>query len=221
MMRPLRELSDSSDPIEAKAAALAGAVTLVEPSEAVERRLRRNLVDPPPRARRSFQLRPAFALVLGLGLTALAGAAHRLWNRPQPLPPPTSTRKPVTRPAPRTTPARVGPAPVAVPKPAELRPEPNALSRERIRRPSAPVAQPIAAPPEAEVPPPASAIAPPPPLREAGAELVLAAARSLRRDHDPQRALAQLAEYRRRFPGGDLTAESFALEREAHQMLGR
>jgi hypothetical protein len=49
--------------------------------------------------------------------------------------------------------------------------------------------------------------------------LVLEAARTLRRDHDPRRALALLEQYVQRNPDGDLIEETLALTIQARSQL--
>lgn len=56
-------------------------------------------------------------------------------------------------------------------------------------------------------------------IRSDEAALVLGAMRALRRDHDTQAAIRQLATYRRRFPSGDLAEEALALSIEAFATL--
>jgi hypothetical protein len=236
-MERLRNQLDSGDPLLAEAARLARSAEVVAPPpylrEKIHARLRR------PAVRRSLW-RPALAigaLVIAMsvasakvmhwlraarpiaaGSSGLAPSTVLLPPAPEPLgpsaPSPTNVTSPsafspkkvtaktrVSRPKSTAPSEPFDPAPLMLAEPVE--PEPT-------REPEA-----MVSPSTVEVVPPKPAVANPDPE----AILVLSATRALR-DGDSKRALKLLDEYVRRYPSGDLLAESLALTIEARSVRG-
>lgn len=95
---------------------------------------------------------------------------------------------------------------------------PNEYSKSVTRSTATPVESPVELPRLATRAPDENR-ADPMSIRSDEANLVHGAMRALRRDHDPQAAIRQLAAYHRRFPTGDLTEEALALSIEAFVAL--
>lgn len=237
-MNRLRDEHSSTDAILAEAARLARSVSVSEPPVGLQQRMRAALVN---RRRRSvgMRLRPAMAMIILASLIAVsAAAAVQLWKRhaavdkraaDQRSAPTTSHRAPapVMAQAPTVSAEELSPVAVQRARPGRRVPSPDVASTPPSERPSLEVpAEPQENPPPGEpksaelLPMPEEAPALPSPNRVAAAEreavLVLDATRALHHDHDPRRALKLLAEYRRRFPEGDLLEESLALAIEAN-----
>lgn len=201
------------------------------------------------RPRRVFRLALTVGLVFAAGGSVTA-ALHPYWHRrtvvePPRLEPATKTaREPIRR---RAVAALTPPTPEALgqaPAPGMTEPATESAPQARtavVRRfhravappslgPAAPVPalQPaLMPPPEAPVPSPAPVAAPPPAAPPAPSPIAIeqallgGAVKALRKQNDPQTALAMLDEHARRFPHSMLGQEAAMLRAEALLGAGR
>ncbi|GEM_PF-984908 len=230
MKERLLEMRDFRDPDEAETARLLRSLPPTAASEAAERRVYARIS-----AGRSRGLRLARAAVLVTALlvstTILSATLARRWfARPDEkasgsaltLPaaqPRHTTARPEQRPEERPAPADGIPtSPSAMDEGAALSPSAGQVSTHRGRRSNLldgkqqAVASGDRQGSVEESPSIEAAPAPPPPEEAA---LVMAALRSLRREHNPARASVLLQTYLTRFPKGVLTEEALAIGMEA------
>jgi hypothetical protein len=189
---PLRQSLDSSDPVEARAAALVSSVQPLPVSRARMRRVRRRL-DERRRGVGAILLRPAVVVGMLLGLTAVAAATWGTLRAARSSAPEPASEPPAP-PAvmPTGAPRRATPTLVSTP-PASAEPE----AADQPEEPEKDAPRPRAAQPSSE------------------AALVQGAVTALRRDRDPEKASRLLREYQQRNPGGALSEEALALAVEA------
>jgi hypothetical protein len=227
MTQRLLETQDLRDPDEAETARLLRSLAPAAASEAMEKRVYARICARPAHGQR--WLRTA---VLAAGLlvsTAILGAtlARDWWTRPDrgradtpalilPVDPSGPTAQREQEPSVKPTPTEITPTP-----PTEKLVAPGSAPRVSSHRdhPSARLAekrQPIAASDVSGTieQAPAEEVAPAPPPPEEAA-LVMAALRSLRREHNPVQAGTLSQRYLTRFPQGVLNQEALAIGIEA------
>jgi hypothetical protein len=248
MKQRLTEMQDFRDPDEAEAARLLQSLSPAAPNELAERRVYARICAGPSRGPR---LLPVAVLVTALlvSTTILSATLARRWlagsdqkssgattlSLPaQPRHPPARReQQPEVRPAPADS---IPTARSATDQVASASATPVSTRRDHVREPLTGKRQVVTSSDVRgsldESPPVEVAPAPPPPEEAA---LVMAALRSLRREHNPAQAGALAHSYLTRFPEGVLNEEALAIGIEAalarhdadvattlaHQYLGR
>ena len=228
MKQRLTEMQDLHDPDEAEAARLLRALSPAAPNELAERRVYARICAGPSRGPRVARIAVLVTALL-VSTTILSATLARRWlaGSDQKSSGPTlslPSAQPRHATAPREQEPEVRPAPAdsiptvrsATDQVASASATPVSTRRDRVREPlagkrqvvvSSDVRSSVEESPVTEVAP-----APPPPEEAA---LVMAALRSLRREHNPARASVLLQTYLTRFPKGVLTEEALAIGMEA------
>lgn len=229
MKQRLFEVREFCDPDEAEAARLLRSLPPAAVSEVAEKRVYARICAWRPRGPRLLRVAVAVTALL-VSTTILSATLARRWlagsdqkssgttalSVPAAQPKhPTARRErePAVSPAPA---ASIPPSPSATDKGVVASADPVYSHRDRARDALAGKRQAVAS---GEVPSsveeaPAMQVAPAPPPPEEAA-LVMAALRSLRREHNPVQAGALLQTYLTRFPQGVLTEEALAIGIEA------
>lgn len=228
MKQRLTEMQDLHDPDEAEAARLLRALSPAAPNELAERRVYARICAGPSRGPRVARIAVLVTALL-VSTTILSATLARRWlaGSDQKSSGPTlslPSAQPRHATAPREQEPEVRPAPAdSIPtarsttdQVASASATPVSTRRDHVREPLTGKRQIVASSDVRgsldESPPVEVAPAPPPPEEAA---LVMAALRSLRREHNPVQAGALLQTYLTRFPQGVLTEEALAIAIEA------
>ncbi len=197
-MNRLRDQKASQDPIEVNCAKILSSAEPLDPNGIAERRVRASLLlNPSPRSRVAFMMRPVMAAAMVFALISIAAAAivHERMNRSSQVIPTIANTAPIAA-APIAAP-RIAAAPVAA-EPAIPQPAAPSEAAQVATRPNK---APHAAKPKG-------------PTAEES-KLLMSGLKSLRVDHDPLKAGEQFERYLHRFPRGALFEEALAYGIEA------